>query len=348
MTLQAITLIMGLIILIKSADVMVDAASKIAKILKVPGYIIGLLVVSTGTSMPETAIGIFAGIEKANLITLGNVIGANTYNITMVLGITALIFPLEVDSQVPRKQLSLYIGIEMALVFMLYSAGTLSRLESALMTIGMIVFIIYIVHKTKKLTENEAPETMLEGQIFEYIEKHEAIGDHLSEMPKPHYLLNEKGKRESTLKLSFFLIMGLSGLILGANLTLRNAVIIAETIGWSQEVIGITVVSFGTCLPELTASLIAAMKKEEGIAVGNIVGSCIYNILFVLGISGMLHPIRINGTELFFDLSVMIGASVLLMIPTFLHGKISRITAAIYIVYYFLYLFIKLTHSGGS
>ena len=337
-------LIIGLIILVKGADVMVDAASKIAHILNVPSYIVGLLIVSLGTSMPETAISIISGIEGRNLITLGNVVGANTLNIAIVLGLTALVFPLDVDSEVPKRQLSLYIIIELAVVMMLYTSNTFSRVEGAILTSGMVVFIFYILRKTKRLSEKEKPETKLEDEIFDYIEGHDILAESLADVPEHKTLTDRHDKGTSMSRQTVLFVIGLAALVIGANLALDNAVLIAQILGWSEALIGITVVSFGTCLPELVASMVAAFKKEEGLAVGNIVGSCIFNILFVLGISGAISPIQLASNDIFFDLSIMIGASVMLLIPTYFYGRISRLTGFLFILYYFIYLAIKLNH----
>ena len=339
-----IGLIIGLLILVKGADVMVDAASKIAQILHVPSYVVGLLIVSIGTSMPETAISIISGIEGRNLITLGNVVGANTLNIAVVLGLTALVFPLDVDTEVPRRQLSLYIIIELSVVMMLYTSNTFSRAEGAILTFGMVLFIFYVLRKTQRLSEKEKPETELEDEIFEYIEGHDVLAESLADVPEHKTLPDRHDKSVSMPRQTVLFVVGLAALVIGANIALDNAVLIAQILGWSEALIGITVVSFGTCLPEFVASMVAAFKKEEGIAVGNIVGSNIYNILFVLGISGAINPLELVNNDIFFDFSIMIGASVMLLIPTYFYGRISRITAILFIFYYVVYLAIKLNH----
>lgn len=324
----------GLLILVKGADVMVGAASKIAEILKVPPFIVGLFIVAMGTSAPEAAIGIFSGMQGTNLLTLGDVVGSSIVNITVILGLTALIFPIYVDSQVPRRELLLSILIQVILVVMIFTSGVLTRFESGMLLSGMLLFVGYIIFQTKNVSQNELPDTAFEDDVMEYIEDQEILTEPI------------QVKSESMPKQALLFILGLAGLVAGANFAVNSAVDIAHSLGWSEEFIGLTVVAFGTSLPELVACLIAALRKEEAIAVGNIIGSNIVNILFVLGVSGLLHPISVEGPDVFFDLSVMIGASILLLVPTYFYGKLSKRTGFIFISCYILYLAVKLSSLG--
>jgi cation:H+ antiporter len=348
-----LTLGIGLLILVKGADVMVGSASRLGKLLKVPAFIVGLLIVAIGTSAPEAAIGVYSGIHGTNLITMGDVIGSSIVNITVVLGITAMIFSLEVDSLVPRRELLISIFVQMCLVIMIFTSYTLSRVEAGMLLAGMLIFFGYVYMKFKKKPGKDKKATAFEDEIFHYVEKQEdVLYEEMLEEEKTVDTASSKfhahiaaPKNDSTPKLIILLLVGLAGLIGGASLAVNSAVQIAHTLGLSEEFIGLTIVALGTSLPEITTCLIAVSKKEEGIAVGNVIGSNILNVLFVLGISGILHPITVT-SDIFFDLFFMIGTSILRFIPTFFFGRISKKVGFLYVAVYIIYLSVKLNSIG--
>lgn len=343
----------GLLILVKGADVLVESASSIAKIIKVPGFIIGLFVIAIGTSAPEAAIGVISGIQGTNLITLGDVVGSNIVNITIVIGITALILPLEVESSVPRREILISILVQVCLVIMLFTSYILSRFEAAVLLAGMFLFLGYVFKKSKKGSEKGEPVTKFENEVSNYVHAQGDAGfeeitkkDGKSEVQGSKYKHNAtKAKAESMVKLIILFLIGLMCLIAGATLAVNSAVQIAHLLGLSETFIGLTVIAFGTSLPELVTSLVAVYKKEGDIAVGTIIGSNIFNVLLVLGISGLLHPIAITA-DVFFDLFAMLGASLLLFIPTFFFNRVSRKTGFVYLVAYAIYISIKLNSLG--
>jgi cation:H+ antiporter len=324
----------GLLLLVKGADILVGSASKIAKILKIQAFIIGLFIVAMGTSAPEAAIGVLSGIQGTNLITLGDVVGSSIINIAVVIAITAMVFPLKVDSLVPRREIPISIFIQISLIIMLFTNYMLSRMEAGLLLGSFAVFLGYIISKSKQLADKEKPDTPFEKEIFEYLEDQEVLSEDKTEE-----------KRESMLKLMLLLLLGLAGLIGGATLSVNSAIQIAHSLGLSEQFIGLTIVAFGTSLPELVTCLIAVFRREEDIAIGNIIGSNIFNVLFVLGLSALLHPILIT-PDVFFDLFSMVAVSVLLFIPTFLFGRISRMWGFVFLTAYILYLAIKLNGLG--
>ncbi|MDD3349373.1 MAG: calcium/sodium antiporter [Eubacteriales bacterium] len=344
---------LGLVILVKGANVLVEAASKIAKLLKIPAFIIGLFIIAIGTSAPEAAIGIISGIEGKNLITLGDVIGSSIVNITIVIGVTALVFPLEVDSSIPRREIVISIFVQLCLIIMLMTSYSLSRVEAIILLAGMVLFLGYIFVKSKKAFEKEVPISEFESEVFEYVDNQEAVL--LEEICEENTIakgsdektdmLSISGKEESLLKQVALFLIGLLCLIGGADLAVKGAVQIASILGLSETFIGITVVAFGTSLPELVTCLVAVYKKETDIAVGNIIGSNIFNILFVLGISALLHPITVSA-DISFDLFVMLSASVLLFLPAFFYSRISRRTGFVFVTAYIVYLSIKLSSLG--
>ncbi len=323
-----VLLIIGLALLIKGVDLFVGSASKLAGLLGVPLFIVGISVVAFGTSAPEAAIGIFAGIKGANQITLGDVIGSSITNITLILGLAAIIQPIKVAAPVVKREIPISFFIQTAFALMLFTGLILSRFESIILLVGFLVFIIYLglsskelaaVQKAKDSDEQEArPDDDRKGSLADPIEKAESKG-----------------------KLVLLLLLGLAALVLGSNLTVDSAVAIAQTLGLSDRFIGLTIIALGTSLPELVTCLVAAFRKEEGIAVGNIIGSNIFNILFVMGLSSSLAPIVIS-PDVFLDIGFMIFTTVLLFIPSFLHKKISRLSGILFVGVYLLYMAYKI------
>lgn len=344
-------LIIGLLILIKSSDVMVDAAAKIADAAKVPPFIVGLIIVAIGTSAPETMIGVISGIQKMNLLTLGDVVGSNIANIALVLGLTAMVFPLRVESQVPKRELPLLILIQILLIVYLLTGNILQRIEAITLLLGTLLFLGYIAVKTKQTIAEVKPANEYEDDVFEYIKDQDVNICEETEEECPPMIpgpsdegLEKQPGSQPAYKIPkqqiIRLFAGLAGLFAGAEITVRNAVELAVAFGMSEEMIGVTILAFGTSLPELVSCLMAAIKKEPDIAVGNIIGSNILNILFVLGISGTIHPIAVEA-EIFRDLYFMLGLSAFLMIPAVLYGKITKYFGMALMLSYVAFLFTK-------
>jgi len=239
---------------------------------------------------------------------------------------------------------------------MLFTGGVLSRLEAVLLLSGMIIFTVYTVLKTKEIIKHKNLDDSFEEEVFEYIEEEEELLDSITEEDAdsdPHNVIavEEECVRKDTdekkinllLKNFFMFIVGLTALIVGAKISINNAIEIAHMLGLSEVFIGLTVVAFGTSLPELVTCLIAAFKKEDDIAVGNIIGSNIFNVLFVLGISGIIHPICVNG-DVFMDMFFMVAASVLLIIPIALFEGISKKAGFVFLTFYVVYIALKLNY----
>lgn len=329
-----ILLALGLVILVKGADILVEGASKIAKILKVPAFIVGLFIVALGTSAPETAIGITTGIQDTNLLTLGTVIGSNIANIALIMGITALAMPLTIDSLVAKREMPILLGVNLVFIVMLLTGNTLTRLEAIILLLGMFVFLGYVVSKTKDVLKEEEPDSEFEEDIYEYIEDQKVLSK-----------VKGRGRKKDLPKAIVLVIVGLLALIGGANLAVDNAVVIATNLGLSQEFIGLTVIAFGTSLPELVTCLVAVYKKEDDIAVGNIIGSNIMNILLVIGISSLISPIVID-LLILYDVFVMFALTVILMIPIFFQGRLSRQWGAFLLAFYLIFLVVKISFLG--
>ncbi len=287
---EYILLLIGFLLLVKGADYFVEGASGIARFFKIPSLIIGLTIVAFGTSAPEAAVSISAAINGNNGIAIGNVLGSNIFNIGFILGLAAMIYPLKVDISTIKKEIPLtLVGAVLLFVFAWDSVlgsskvWIISRNEGIAFLILFIIFIYYILESVSMSRETLKAEESL-----------------------PHKNLNIKSS-------SFFTVAGLIGVIVGGRLVVSSASSIATSLGMSQTLIGLTIVAVGTSLPELVTCIIAARKKESDIVVGNIVGSNIFNALFVIGASSVLHPIPVD-PNLFFDLILNIILTIALLV----------------------------------
>lgn len=272
-----VLLVFGFILLIKGADLFVDGASSIAHILKIPSVIIGLTVVAMGTSAPEAAVSIAAGITGNSDISLGNIIGSNIFNLLMVIGISAAIFPVVSQKDIMGRDMWWNIGASVALLALVMN-GEISRTEGALLLLGMALYLIIVIRNALKtrITDNTDPEMSVTKSIIA-------------------------------------LVLGLAAIIAGGNMVVDNAELIAKNWGMSDSLIGLTIVAVGTSLPELVTSLTAARKGDSGIALGNAVGSCLFNILFILGLTSVITPVH-AASELVADTGIMTAVSVITIV----------------------------------
>lgn len=305
-------LIIGLVILISGANVLVLGASSIAKKFNIPNLVIGLTVVSFGTSFPELIINILAGANGQSDLAIGNVVGSNTINILLVIGVSALIKPVAVQSNTVKFEIPFSL-LAMLVLFVLAndilidgeSLSILSRIDGLMFLTFFIIFMYYTFIVSKHGTEDD--------------------GHHV--------------KEQANWKSILLLLAGIVGLYFGGVLIVDNATIIATSLGLSQAVIGILVVALGTSLPELATSAVAAYKGNSDMAVGNIVGSNIFNVFFVLGISASIQPIAFS-PALNTDILFALFASILLFIFIFTRKgrQIDRVEASIFLVLYGAYV----------
>ncbi|MDT0676037.1 calcium/sodium antiporter [Autumnicola musiva] len=289
MLIDVILLICGFAALIFGATKLVDAASSVAVKLGIPNIVIGLTIVAFGTSAPELVVNVFASVNGSTEMVLGNVLGSNIFNILGILGIASIIYPLTVKNnttwlEIPLSLLAAVCVLVIAAdVFLDGASGNIiSRSEGVVLLLFFAIFLVYNLTVAKAGGEEEEMET----------------------------------KDYSTGKAVIFIILGLAGLIIGGRLIVDSAVDIAEVIGLSERIIGLTVVSVGTSLPELATSIIAVRKKNVDIAIGNVVGSNIFNIFLILGISTTVAPLYLKDGA-FFDIFVNIAAGMLLFIFIF-------------------------------
>lgn len=300
--LNLVLLISGFFFLVKGADLFVDGSSSVAKIFKIPSVIIGLTIVSIGTSLPEAAVSITSSLQGSYDLSIANVIGSNIFNLLMVVGFSALICPFVVDKMIMKRDFPLCIGITVLLAIMLRD-NTLSRSEAGVL---FAIFIAYIIILVMSALKNPL-----------------AADEDDKPMPVPKSLV--------------FILLGGAGIILGGTFTVDSAKFFAGAFGMSEMLIGLTVVAVGTSLPELVTSIVAAKKGESEIALGNVVGSCIFNIMFILGMSGLVHPLNC-GIEALIDVVILIVINILMYIVCITGKKINRPEGLACVVIYAIYV----------
>lgn len=292
-------LIIGFALLVKGADFFVDGACGLSLRLKIPAYLIGITVVAFGTSLPEAAVSITASIQGNNAIALGNIVGSNIFNTLMVLGISALFTSLPVGRVTLRRDFPFCLGIS-ALLFLLLlipspTAPVLGHLDGALLLLCFVIFMILSIKQSKKEALSVTPE-----------KNENTSGDPTD---------SQKDKPSPLWKCLLLILLGIAGVIGGGQLTVETATRLAEIIGLSDSIIGLTVVAIGTSLPELVTSIVAARKKQVDIAVGNAVGSNIFNILFILGASSAISPISAVGNAFaLVDAGILFGITLLTLL----------------------------------
>lgn len=274
--------IIGFVALIYGANWLVNGASSLAKKYKVSDLVIGLTIVAFGTSAPELVVNSMASYNGLSDIVLANIVGSNNFNLFIILGIASLVYPIAVQKSTIRAEIpiSLFVAIVFMLLandFFMGSSSGISRLDAAVMLLFFGGFLYYIFNQMKL----ERPEE------FTF-------------MPK------------SNTAIVALIVFGLVGLVAGGKLVVDNAIVIASDLGVSQKVIGLTIIAAGTSLPELLTSVVAAMKKNSDIAIGNVIGSNIFNLLLVIPISAMINPIVFN-TNFNQDILILIGGTVLVV-----------------------------------
>lgn len=297
-----VILMIGFILLIKGADFFVDGSASVAKLFKIPSVVIGLTIVAMGTSAPEAAVSITAGLSGNNDIALSNIIGSNIFNLLIVVGLCALLYTVHTDRSLLKRDLPVNVGVTvMLLVFLLDQQ--LSRLEGFLLIVVMIFYLICLI---KSAWKNKCEES-------------------------------SNSKTLSPLRSFLSITGGLTAIILGGRFVVDSSCIIAAAFGLSENLIGLTIVAVGTSLPELVTSIVASRKGENGLALGNAVGSCIFNILFILGVSSMLSPLHAL-SESIIDTIILLIITIIMFFVGRSQLKTSRWEGAFFCLCYAWYL----------
>ena len=300
--LTIILLLVGFVFLIKGADFFVDGASDLATKLKIPAMIIGLTIVAFGTSAPEAAVSVSSALTGSNAIAVSNVIGSNIFNLLAVIGVTAIIYKINITKESLRQDFPVLLGSSLLLLLFIFTGSQISRIEGIILLVLIIVYITYLILKSKKESSNMPVGTV-----------------HLT-----------------TGRIVIYIVAGIAGIILGGNLVVESAKDIALSIGMSETLVGLTIVSIGTSLPELITSLTAAYNKKTDIAIGNAIGSNIFNVLFILGLTDTISPITTTGI-MFTDTVIMIVITIITYILAYdkydFNKKDGMILVGLFIVY---------------
>lgn len=277
MVITIILLMIGFALLVKGSDAFVDGSSSAAKLLGVPGIIVGLTIVSMGTSAPEAAVSITAGFNGSNEIAISNLVGSNTFNILVVAGLSAAITPFAIDKIVLKRDFPAALAIMAVTIFMCLDR-VISRIDGIIMLVIFVLYISYLVYDAVRNRETAAKD--------------------------------DDEKPMSAVKSVVFIILGLAAVVAGGQLVVSSARKIALAMGMSETLIGLTIVAIGTSLPELVTSVVAARKGYSDIAIGNVVGSSIFNLTFVMGMSSLANPIGVVPNTVI-DALTMLGVNAL-------------------------------------
>lgn len=306
--LQVLLLVVGFVMLVKGADWFVDGAASIADRMGIPQLVIGLTIVAMGTSLPEAAVSIAAATKGSADITMGNVLGSNIMNVLVILGLTAVVCAVPVQKSTVRIELPFVIGITVLMAVLGLADNQIGRIEGGVLWVFMILYLLYLLKMAKNGKDEQEEQK--------------------EEKRKPVWLL------------IVMVIVGAGMIVWGSDITVGAATAIAKLFGMDERIIGLTIVAFGTSLPELVTSVTAATKGKTDIAVGNIVGSNIFNILFVAGTTALITPVAYSAGFLV-DSIVAVAAVVFLWICVVKDQKLGRVGGLLMLAgyaAYFVYL----------
>ncbi|NEQ66584.1 MAG: calcium/sodium antiporter [Symploca sp. SIO2D2] len=315
MIISLIVLLLGLVLLVAGAEALVRGASKFAALLGISPLVIGLTVVAYGTSSPELAVALRSTLAGHTDIAVGNVVGSNICNILLILGVSATISPLTVSSQLIQLDVPLMIGVSVLMFFFGFD-GTIGNSDGVILFIGGVVYTLFLIYQSYKENNPEVQD--------EYTKEYGTSG----RMSWSQGLINLA-----------LLVVGFALLLFGSRLLVINATKIAQAMGINQLVIGLTIIALGTSLPELATSIIASLRGEQDIAVGNVVGSNIFNILAVLGLSAAIAPggINISTAALRLDIPVMVAVAIACLPIFFTGNSVSRWEGLLFLSYFVAY-----------
>jgi len=322
---QLVVFILGLGILYLGADWLIEGASELAKKFGIRSLIIGLTIIALGTSLPEFLLNLFAVAAEEDGLAIGNIVGSNIANIALILGISAIVMPLSVDGAVLKKEYPIMLAAT-GLFYLLALDGVISRLDGAILVSGLIAFLVFVIwdastgeDQTDVTVEAPAPEEDPFGArsgIKKWLD-HERLG--------------------SAMRI-LLIIAGMGALAIGARLMVQSAITMAAMLNINPVIVGLSIVAIGTSLPELAASLMASVRQESDLSVGNILGSNLLNILFVVGVVALIEPMQVDSETLNFHMPVMIAFSLLLWPLTRRHQRLGRSGAFIFLSCFLGYL----------
>lgn len=316
MALNIILLLAGMGLLVKGADWFVSGSGAIAKALKIPPLIIGLTLVSMGTSAPEASVSINSAVNGMSDMSLGNVVGSNVFNTLFILGVSSLIVPLSIGRDIKRFDIPVMVCLYALLILFAFVITPLKIdiFESVTLLVLFVSYTVFLILRAKK-----SSKTLIKN----------------SETPQP---TETEKKKEKPVWLSVILAaVGLTGVIFGGDMVVDNASDIAKAAGMSETLVGLTIVAVGTSLPELVTSVVASVKKENDIAIGNVIGSDIFNIIFILGLSSSINALTLDRSALT-DMLVMLCSGIAVLLIALFSKKMQRWQGASAVLLYVGYL----------
>ena len=299
---NVVLLLVGFVLLIKGADFFVDGSSSVAKILGVPGFVIGLTIVAMGTSAPEAAVSITAGVQGSNEIAISNVVGSNIFNLLVVAGICAVIKPYSIEKVMLKRDFPVNIAVNALLLVMMYLGKALGLIDGIALLVLFALYLFFVVFSAMKNKETQEDDV----------------------------------KKISPLLSVVFIIGGLAAVIFGGNLVVNNAKEIALALGWSETFIGLTIIAIGTSLPELVTSVVAARKGESGLALGNVIGSNIFNIMLILGLSSTLNTIAVDSVAII-NVVILLVVTALVYVACLVKKGMGRVVGGVCVLGYAAY-----------
>ena len=305
-------LVVGLVLIIVGASWLTDGSVALAERFHIPEFIVGLTIVAVGTSMPELTVSLLSAIGGSGEMAIGNVVGSNIFNILAILGICALFSPVVFTRTNVRRDIPICILASLALLAVTYFNGDITRVEGLMLLAGYIVMLFFLIRSDMKAAK------ATQGATSESSEK----------------------TPMAVWKIPVLILLGLAGLIYGGNLCVDNAVVIARQLGVSEATIAITLLAGGTSLPELASSLVSIFKGRASLALGNVLGSNIANILLILGTCSTVTPLTMGGVAMF-DIYVAVGGAMLLLLSAYVLGrdKMVRLEGLIFLACYVAYIY---------
>ena len=303
MALDIILLLVGFVLLIKGADFFVDGSSSIARHIGIPAFVVGLTIVAMGTSAPEAAVSITAGIAGSNELAISNVIGSNIFNLLVVAGSCALIKPYKVEDVMLKRDFPVNVIISALLIVMMAIGNVLGYINGIVLLIGIVSYVLFVVLKAVRHREKNEDE----------------------EIKKINPVLSV-----------VLILAGLAMIIFGGDLVVDNATDIALKLGWSETFVGLTIVAIGTSLPELVTSIVAARKGESGLALGNVIGSNIFNLLFILGLSSSITAIPVD-TQAIINAVILLVITALVYVACLIKKGMGRVVGGVFVLGYVAY-----------
>ncbi len=312
---EYLLLLIGFVLLVKGADVFVTGAGSVAKKFKIPDLIIGLTVVAFGTSAPEIAVSTVASVGGQNAMAISNILGSNIFNLLVVLGVCAIIVPIEVDGKILKKEFPFAVLTQILLILMLAdqflgngSLNVLSRGDGLILLLAFSIFMFYVITSAKNHDESE-----------------EEFGE-------------EEIKEVSTLSSVLMIVLGLAAVVFGGDLVVKAATEIAYSFGVSEALVGLTIVAMGTSLPELVTSIIACRKGSSDMALGNVIGSNIFNVLLTLGLCSTISPIAVEYISVI-DSIIVLGVTLVVFFMAKTGKKITKVEGFTMLIIFAVYNF---------